>query len=111
MSGIYHGYKEASEPINERWLRWKLGGYGYFPATDDEREQLRLLDAITEEAQALYFAAASVGVEVEIMTAAALAEYDPTLNTRRELRTLPEIKDGVSSPEWFEAQPEINYDK
>lgn len=36
-------YTETDEQVRTRWARWKMGGYGWFPRTADEEEQVELL--------------------------------------------------------------------
>ena len=48
-------FTETPEQIEDRRARWTLGGYGWFPTTPDEHEQVRLLISITADAQDAYF--------------------------------------------------------
>ena len=48
-------FTDTPTKIQVRLARWKLGGYGWFPKTDDEREQVRILIAVTTDAQEEYF--------------------------------------------------------
>jgi hypothetical protein len=53
---MYNGWTESESNYKHRSACNKMGGYGWTPKTDDEREQVRLLQTITAEAHDEYFA-------------------------------------------------------
>ena len=38
-----NGYTEPWQRVSERLARWKMDGYGWYPKTDDECEQVKIL--------------------------------------------------------------------
>lgn len=74
-------------------------------------EQQRILDNLTPEAHAEYIANLVHSAYGEAL------EDDPQRDAETQARDVekfgwydvPEIKDGVSSPAWFEAQPEVEF--
>lgn len=45
----YSGYTETPAQIAERWARMQVGGYGWFPKTEAEKQQVADLMNVTVE--------------------------------------------------------------
>lgn len=65
---MYNGYTESESKIHNRFARMQLGGYGWFPKTEDKQEQVKILENITAEAHEQHHAETLWRIEREIET-------------------------------------------